>query len=50
MAKHCAKRLPATCSVLAVSNGKIVFRREMVSHAQSKGNLLLFSIEVSFLL
>ncbi|KAF3334171.1 putative receptor-like serine/threonine-protein kinase [Carex littledalei] len=36
MAKHCAKRLPATCSVLAVSNGKIIFRRDTVPHTKSK--------------
>jgi hypothetical protein len=28
VAKYCAKKLPAECAVLAVSNGKIVFRRE----------------------
>lgn len=28
VAKYCAKKLPKTCSVLAVSNGKIVFERE----------------------
>lgn len=28
VAKYCAKKLPGACSVLAVSNGKIVFQRE----------------------
>uniref|UniRef100_A0A1D1XSR4 Receptor-like cytosolic serine/threonine-protein kinase RBK2 n=1 Tax=Anthurium amnicola TaxID=1678845 RepID=A0A1D1XSR4_9ARAE len=28
IAKHCAKKLPRECSVMAVSNGKIVFQRE----------------------
>jgi hypothetical protein len=41
MAKHCAKRLPATRSVLAVSNNKIIFRRETVPHTKSKGILCL---------
>ncbi|KAJ4795232.1 Protein kinase superfamily protein [Rhynchospora pubera] len=36
MAKHCAKRLPSSCSILAVSNGKIVFRRDAVPHTKSK--------------
>ncbi|KAJ3701764.1 hypothetical protein LUZ61_005469 [Rhynchospora tenuis] len=37
MAKHCAKRLPSSCCVLAVSNGKIVFRRDAVpAHTKSK--------------
>ncbi|KAK3148807.1 hypothetical protein QOZ80_3AG0208960 [Eleusine coracana subsp. coracana] len=33
VAKYCAKKLPAKCAVLAVNNGKIVYRRE--SHAHS---------------
>uniref|UniRef100_A0A0A9DLL1 Protein kinase domain-containing protein n=1 Tax=Arundo donax TaxID=35708 RepID=A0A0A9DLL1_ARUDO len=33
VAKHCAKKLPAKCAVLAVNNGKIVFRRESNVHS-----------------
>uniref|UniRef100_A0A804P691 Protein kinase domain-containing protein n=1 Tax=Zea mays TaxID=4577 RepID=A0A804P691_MAIZE len=32
VAKYCAKKLPAKCAVLAVSNGKIEFRRESSVH------------------
>lgn len=31
VAKYCAKKLSKDCSVLAVSNGKVVFRRESTS-------------------
>ncbi|KAL5684319.1 hypothetical protein ACJX0J_010704, partial [Zea mays] len=33
VAKYCAKKLPAKCAVLAVSNGKIEFRRESSAHS-----------------
>lgn len=33
VAKYCAKKLPAKCAVLAVKNGKIVFRRESNVHS-----------------
>jgi len=33
VAKYCAKKLPAKCAVLAVSNGKIEFRRESSVHS-----------------
>ncbi|ONK73287.1 uncharacterized protein A4U43_C04F29360 [Asparagus officinalis] len=35
VAKYCAKKLPRSCSVLAVSNGKIVFQREARENKES---------------
>ncbi|KAL5209816.1 hypothetical protein ABZP36_005439 [Zizania latifolia] len=33
VAKYCSKKLPAKCAVLAVDNGRIVFRRESNVHS-----------------
>ncbi|KAG8061719.1 hypothetical protein GUJ93_ZPchr0003g18051 [Zizania palustris] len=33
VAKYCSKKLPAKCAVLAVDNGKIIFRRESNAHS-----------------
>ncbi|XP_038989440.1 probable receptor-like serine/threonine-protein kinase At5g57670 isoform X1 [Phoenix dactylifera] len=38
IAKYCAKKLSRDCSVLAVNNGKIVFRREPLPASQSTAN------------
>ncbi|XP_039117115.1 probable receptor-like serine/threonine-protein kinase At5g57670 [Dioscorea cayenensis subsp. rotundata] len=34
IAKHCAKKLPLECSVLAVNNGKVVYQREALPASQ----------------
>ncbi|KAJ3671638.1 hypothetical protein LUZ60_007717 [Juncus effusus] len=38
LAKYCAKKLSCDCSVLAVTNGKILFKRETVSNSNLKGS------------
>ncbi|CAN6344588.1 unnamed protein product [Urochloa humidicola] len=38
VARYCAKRVPPTCTVTAVSNGAVVYRRDAVHHHQQ--NLL----------
>uniref|UniRef100_A0ACD6A228 Uncharacterized protein n=1 Tax=Avena sativa TaxID=4498 RepID=A0ACD6A228_AVESA len=32
VAKYCAKRVPTSCSVLAVNNGKIIYQRDTAQH------------------
>ncbi|ONK57617.1 uncharacterized protein A4U43_C09F2320 [Asparagus officinalis] len=39
IAKYCSKKLPKDCSVLAVSNGKIVFQRESTENRNCSRNL-----------
>ncbi|KAM0940553.1 putative protein kinase RLK-Pelle-RLCK-VI family [Dioscorea sansibarensis] len=36
IAKHCAKKLPLECSVLAVNNGKVVHQREALPASQCR--------------
>nr|CAD1842054.1 unnamed protein product [Ananas comosus var. bracteatus] len=38
IAKYCAKRLPESCSVFAVNNGKILFQKDSRSNPSSKGD------------
>lgn len=38
IAKHCAKKLPGDCSVLAVNNGKIVFQRDAPPQPSTENN------------
>ncbi|CAA0809974.1 Protein kinase protein with adenine nucleotide alpha hydrolases-like domain [Striga hermonthica] len=56
VAKHCSKKLPKDCSILAVNNGKIVFHRESSSSSRfsikevehHRRNRLLTAIQRSF--
>ncbi|CAN6330733.1 unnamed protein product [Urochloa humidicola] len=46
VARYCAKRVPPTCTVTAVSNGAVVYRRDAVHHHHQQNLLSPYSAMV----